>query len=157
MLTIHGRTREQGFSGKANWEIIRELKEKLDVPVIANGDIFNGEDAIKCLKETKVDGVMIGRGVLGSPWMIGQIDSAIKGNNDFKEPTLEERLKLIIEHIEELVKEKGEHGLLVARKHISWSCRNFPEAKYLRNKLVKAETSQKAIEILNKEISLIKV
>ncbi len=156
MITLHGRTREQGFSGKANWKVIKKLKEKLEIPVIANGDIFNEQDAIKCLKETNADGIMIGRGVLGSPWIIGRINSAIEGLTDFKEPSLEERLTLIIEHIEELTKEKGAHGLLIARKHISWSCKDFPNAKNLRHELVRVKTSDEAKYLLQKQISLIR-
>lgn len=148
MLTIHGRTREQGFSGKSNWEMIRKLKEKLEIPVIANGDICCGKDAIDCLERTKADGVMVGRGVLGSPWIIGEIDSVIKGYKNFKPPTIEEKLKLIIEHLDELISEKGEHGLLVARKHISWTCKDFNGSKRLRNLLVRAKTSQEVKELI---------
>ena len=142
MLTIHGRTREQGFSGKANWDIIRKLKEKLEIPIIANGDICNSKDAIKCLNATNADGVMIGRGVLGAPWIIGEIDAAIKGKKDFKIPTLEDRLLILIDHLDELIKEKGNHGLLIARKHISWTCKDFFGASDLRYNLVRAKTSE---------------
>ena len=144
MFTIHGRTREQGFNGKADWKFIRELKEELEIPVIANGDIFNVKDAIECLKITKADGIMIGRGVLGSPWIIGEIDSALKGLKNFKKPTTEEKLHLIIEHIDELIFEKGEHGLLLARKHIAWTCKEFDGAQNLRKNLVKAKSPKEA-------------
>ena len=144
MFTIHGRTREQGFNGKADWKFIRELKEELEIPVIANGDIFNVKDAIECLKITKADGIMIGRGVLGSPWIIGEIDSALKGLKNFKKPTTEEKLHLIIEHIDELIFEKGEHGLLLARKHIAWTCKEFDGAQNLRKNLVKAKSAKEA-------------
>jgi len=144
MFTIHGRTREQGFNGKADWKIIREIKEELEIPVIANGDIYNVKDAIECLKITKADGIMIGRGVLGSPWIIGEIDSALKGLENFKKPSIEEKLNLIIEHIDELIFEKGEHGLLLARKHIAWTCKNFDGAENLRRYLVKAKSAQEA-------------
>ena len=144
MFTIHGRTREQGFNGKADWMFIRELKEELEIPVIANGDIFSVKDAIECLKITKADGIMIGRGVLGSPWIIGEIDSALKGLENFKKPTTEEKLHLIIEHIDELILEKGEHGLLLARKHIAWTCKNFDGAQNLRSDLVKVKSSEEA-------------
>ena len=156
MITLHGRTREQGFSGKANWGVIKRIKEKLDIPVIANGDIFNQGDAIKCLKETKADGVMIGRGVLGAPWMIGGINAAIEGNKNFKEPELKERLRLIIEHLDALIEEKGPHGLLIARKHISWSCKNFPDAKILRKNLVTAKTSEEVRHLVEDHIYAIK-
>ena len=144
MFTIHGRTREQGFNGKADWPFIRELKEGLEIPVIANGDIYNANDAIECLKITKADGIMIGRGVLGTPWIIGEIDSALKGLQDFKKPTTEEKLRLIIEHIDDLIFEKGEHGLLMARKHIAWTCKNFDGAQNLRKNLIKAKSPEEA-------------
>ena len=146
MFTIHGRTRAQGFNGKADWKFIRKLKEELEVPVIANGDIYNINDAIECLEITKADGIMIGRGVLGSPWIIGEIDSALKGLKNFKKPTIEEKLNLIIEHIDELIFERGEHGLLLARKHIAWTCRGFEGAQNLRNNLVKAKSYEEAKE-----------
>ena len=156
MITIHGRSREQGFSGSANWEIIGELKEKLDIPIIANGDICNGKDALECLKITKADGVMIGRGVLGAPWIIGEIDSALNGCDKFISPRVEEKLNLLIEHIDDLVEEKGNHGLLIARKHISWICRDFSGAKSLRNRLVRVNTSKEVKEILLNKIAFLK-
>ena len=156
MFTIHGRTREQGFNGKADWKFIRELKEELEIPVIANGDIFNVKDAIECLKITKADGIMIGRGVLGSPWIIGEIDSALKGLENFKKPTVEEKLHLIIEHIDELIFEKGQHGLLLARKHIAWTCKEFEGAQSLRKNLVKAKSPQEAKDELLLMISALK-
>ena len=142
MITIHGRTREQGFSGEADWQIIAEIKQILEIPVIANGDIRNGDDACECLAITKADGVMVGRGILGSPWLIGEIDSSIKGYKNFHKPTVIEKLKLINEHVDALIDEKGYHGLLLARKHISWSCKDFPQANNLRNKLVRAKTAE---------------
>ena len=144
MFTIHGRTREQGFNGKADWQFIRKLKEELEIPLIANGDIYNVKDATECLKITKADGIMIGRGILGSPWIIGEIDSALKGLENFKKPTVEEKLHLIIEHIDELIFEKGQHGLLLARKHIAWTCKEFEGAQSLRKNLVKAKSPQEA-------------
>ena len=156
MVTIHGRTRAQGFNGKADWKFIRELKEEIEIPVIANGDIFNVKDAIECLKITKADGIMIGRGVLGSPWIIGEIDSALKGLKNFKKPTTEEKLHLIIEHIDELIFEKGEHGLLLARKHIAWTCKEFDGAQNLRKNLVKAKSAKEAKDEILLMISSLK-
>ena len=138
MITLHGRTRKEGFSGKSDWNMIGRIKKLLEIPLIANGDIRNPNDALNCFKVTNADGLMIGRGILGSPWKIGEIDYAIKELKGFKEPTIEEKLLLIIEHLDELTKEKGNHGLLLARKHISWTCKNFQGASNLRNKLVRA-------------------
>ena len=156
MFTIHGRTRQQGFNGKADWQFIRELKEEIEIPVIANGDIFSVKDAIECLKITNADGIMIGRGVLGSPWILGEIDAALKGLNNFKKPTIEEMFRLIIEHIDELIFEKGEHGLLLARKHIAWTCKNFDGAENLKRNLVKAKSPEEAKEKILLMISKLK-
>ena len=152
MITLHGRTRKEGFSGKADWDMIGEIKNLLEVPVIANGDIKNPQDAIKCLKKTNADGLMIGRGILGSPWVIGEIDHAIREIKGFKEPNIQARLNLIIEHLDELIKEKGDHGLLIARKHISWYCKNFPGATILRNDLVRAKNPQEVKDLISKTI-----
>ena len=152
MFTVHGRTRKEGFSGKADWDMIGKIKRELEVPVIANGDINNSNDAINCLQKTNADGVMIGRGVLGSPWRIGEIDYGIKKIKGFKEPNIEQKLNLIIEHLDELINEKGNHGLLIARKHIAWTCRNFPGATNLRNSLVKSLDAEEVKELINKMI-----
>jgi len=153
MITLHGRTRKQGFAGKSDWEMIGKLKKSLEIPVIANGDIKNGEDALNCLKKTNADGVMIGRGILGSPWKIGEIDYAIREIKNFKEPNLEQKLSLIIEHLDELIKEKGDHGLLIARKHISWTCKDFKGASNLRNKLIRAVDKNEVKNLINKMIN----
>ena len=156
MITLHGRTRKQGFSGKADWEMIGKLKDKLEIPLIANGDIKNPSDAINCLKQTNADGVMIGRAILGSPWKLGEIDYVIKEIKGFKEPNIEEKLMLIIEHLEELIKEKGDHGLLIARKHISWTCKNFSGATKLREKLVRSNDHREVKELINLMIKTLK-
>ncbi len=148
MITLHGRTRKQGFSGTADWEMIGKVKEKLEIPVIANGDIKNSADAINCLKQTNADGVMIGRAILGSPWKLGEIDYAIREIKGFKEPNIDQKLMLIIEHLDELIKEKGDHGLLIARKHISWTCKDFPGATKLRNNLVRAIDPKEVKELI---------
>ncbi len=156
MVTIHGRTRKEGFAGKADWEMISRIKKILEIPVIANGDIKNPADALNCFNQTNADGLMIGRGILGSPWKIGEIDYAIKKQKGFREPNVEERLLLIIEHLDELIKEKGDHGLLIARKHISWTCKNFSGAIKLRNNLVRATDAKEVKELINKTIGALK-
>ena len=152
MITLHGRTRKQGFSGKADWEMIGRIKELMEIPVIANGDIKTPEDALNCLEKTKADGVMIGRGILGSPWKIGEIDYAIRDIKNFRVPNLEQKLNLIIEHLDALIEENGDHGLLIARKHISWTCKDFKGASNLRNNLVRAVDAKEVKELINKMI-----
>ena len=152
LITVHGRTRKQGFSGKSNWEAISKIKESLDIPIIANGDIKNSQDAIECLKITNADGVMIGRASMGAPWLIGQIDEEIKNQKPFKTPDAKMKINLSLEHLKLLILKKGNHGLLIARKHMSWTCRDFEGASTLRQKLVRASTPEEAIKLLEEEL-----
>jgi len=152
LITVHGRTRKQGFSGKSNWEAISKIKESLDIPIIANGDIKNSQDAIECLKITNADGVMIGRASMGAPWLIGQIDEEIKNQKSFETPDAKMKINLCLEHLKLLVLKKGNHGLLIARKHMCWTCRDFVGASTLRQQLVRASTPEEAIKLLEEEL-----
>tara|TARA_Y100001968_G_scaffold333899_1_gene400765 strand:+ start:14518 stop:15513 length:996 start_codon:yes stop_codon:yes gene_type:complete len=152
LLTLHARTRSQGFSGSADWDAIRRVKKILKIPLIANGDISSPETAILCLKRTQADGVMVGRGCLGSPWLIGQIDCALKGKPIFETPCAAEKIRITIEHLNLLVDKLGHKGLLIARKHMNWTCNNFDGANNLRSQLVRAKTYKEAIEILNRKL-----
>ena len=152
LITVHGRTRKQGFSGNADWEAISKIKKSLDIPVVANGDIRNSRDAIECLKITNADGVMIGRASMGAPWLVGQIDAEIKNQKTFREPDAKMKVSLSLEHLKLLVSKKGNHGLLIARKHMNWTCRGFQGASTLRQKLVRASTPNEAIKLLEDEL-----
>lgn len=152
LLTLHGRTRKQGFSGKANWHKIKEVKEALNIPVIANGDINNIDNALNCLKTTGADGLMIGRGCMGAPWLLGQIHAVLQGSSLIAEPKAKEKISIALEQLKELVNRKGDHGLLIARKHINWTCKGFPEAIDLRHKVIQAKTPGEAIKILENEL-----
>ena len=152
LLTVHGRTRKQGFSGNANWEAIAKIKKSLNIPVIANGDIKNSKDAITCLEITNADGVMIGRASMGAPWLVGQIDEELKNNQTFKPPDAKMKISLSLEHLKLLVSKKGNHGLLIARKHMNWTCRGFEGSSSLRHKLVRADTPNDAIKLLENEL-----
>ncbi len=152
LITVHGRTRSQGFSGKSNWEAIAEIKKSLDIPVIANGDIKDSQDTIKCLDLTNADGVMIGRASMGAPWLVGQIDQEIKNQKTLITPDAKMKLNLSLEHLKLLLRRKGDHGLLIARKHMNWTCRGFDGASNLRHKLVRANTPNKAIKLLEEEL-----
>ena len=152
LITVHGRTRKQGFSGNANWEAIAKIKKSLDIPVIANGDIKNSKDAITCLEITNADGVMIGRASMGAPWLVGQIDEELKNNQTFKPPDAKMKVSLSLEHLKLLVSKKGNHGLLIARKHMNWTCRGFEGSSSLRYKLVRAHTPNDAIKLLENEL-----
>ena len=149
LLTLHGRTREQGFKGHADWQAIAQVKAALTIPVIANGDINTPEDAQRCLAITGADGVMVGRGSMGAPWLVGQIDAALRGLPIPAAPDATGRLQLAKEQLLALVSERGDHGLLIARKHMGWTCTGFPGAPQLRHQLMRAPTPDAAVELLN--------
>ena len=149
LLTLHGRTREQGFKGQANWEAIAAVKRALRIPVIANGDINSPDDALRCLQVTGADGVMVGRGTMGSPWLVGQIDAALSGVAIPPTPGAAERIALAREQLQALVATKGDHGLLIARKHMGWTCTGFPGASQLRHALMRAPTPGEALALLD--------
>ena len=149
LLTLHGRTREQGFKGHADWQAIAKVKAALTIPVIANGDINTPEDAQRCLAITGADGVMVGRGSMGAPWLVGQIDAELRGVPIPAAPDASGRLQLAKEQLLALVSERGDHGLLIARKHMGWTCTGFPGAPQLRHQLMRAPTPAAAVELLN--------
>ncbi len=149
LLTLHGRTREQGFKGNADWAAIAAVKRALTVPVIANGDITSPADALRCLAETGTDGVMVGRGTMGAPWLVGQIDAALVGQPIPPTPGPADKLALAAEQLQALVAVKGDHGLLIARKHLSWTCTGFAGAPQLRHALMRAPTPADALALLD--------
>ncbi len=151
LITLHGRTREQGFRGAADWEAIGRVKKNLSIPVIANGDVNNAEDAYQCLKKTGADGLMIGRASMGAPWLVGQINSTLQGNA-IQTPSPYTKVSVALEHLQALLASKGDHGLLIARKHLGWTCRGFPGASKLRYSLLRAQTPLEAEALLQKEL-----
>jgi nifR3 family TIM-barrel protein len=148
LLTLHGRSREQGFKGRADWGAIAAVKRALTIPVIANGDVNSPEDALHCLAETGADGVMVGRGTMGSPWLVGQLDAALSGRPIPPTPAAAERIALAAEQLRALVAAKGDHGLLIARKHMGWTCQGFAGAPQLRHALMRAPTPAAALALL---------
>lgn len=135
-VTVHGRTREQYYSGKADREIIRKVADAVSIPVIANGDIFTAYDAKSMLEETGACAVMIGRGSQGNPWIFRQINELFSLGEVLTKPTAEERISLAMEHITLMCQLKGEYiGIREARKHGSWYIKGLPGAAQLRNKI----------------------
>ncbi|MFN9621104.1 MAG: tRNA dihydrouridine synthase DusB [Synechococcaceae cyanobacterium] len=148
LLTLHGRTREQGFRGRADWGAIAAVKRALTIPLIANGDVNGPEEALRCLAITGADGVMVGRGTMGAPWLVGRLDAALADRPLPPLPTPRERLSLAAEQLQALVVERGDHGLLIARKHMGWTCQGFAGAAGLRHGLMRAPTPADALELL---------
>ena len=135
-ITIHGRTRDEFYSGKADWDIIKKVKESVNIPVIGNGDIIDEESAKKMLEYTGVDGIMIGRGSMGNPWIFKQIEHYLKTGEKLPRPTNQEKYEILKEHIELDIKEKGESvALNEMRKHIAWYTKNMKDSSSFRNQI----------------------
>ncbi|NER35544.1 MAG: tRNA dihydrouridine synthase DusB [Oscillatoria sp. SIO1A7] len=153
MITIHGRTRKQGYTGQANWQWIGEVKKALTIPVIANGDIVSVESAVLCLEQTGADGVMCSRGTLGYPFLVGEIDYFLKNGEKKQPPTLVERLECAKEHLQMLWEYKGARGVQQARKHMTWYIKGFPGANELRDKLARVASVEEGCELIDGAIA----
>jgi tRNA-dihydrouridine synthase B len=152
MITVHGRTRAQGYNGAARWEWIGRVKEILSIPVIANGDIFSVDAAIRCLEQTGADGVMCSRGTLGYPFLVGEIDHFLKTGQEKAAPTPVERLQCAREHLQMLWEYKDDRGVRQARKHMTWYAKGFTGAADLRGQLSVIENVDQGLEILDRAI-----
>lgn len=148
MLTLHGRTRAQGYTGEANWGWIARVKAALSIPVIANGDIFSVDAAVNCLEQTGADGVMCSRGTLGYPFLVGEIDHFLKTGQRRTPPTIIERLECAKEHLIMLAQYKGKKGIFQARKHMTWYAKGFAGASDLRDQLCQIESVQQGCQLL---------
>ncbi len=151
LITIHGRTREQYYSGQVDLDIIKKVKENVRIPVIGNGDIKDTKDAIKMFEYTGVDGIMIGRGTLGEPWKIKDIIDELQNGIRPQEKTPQEKFKIIKEHIEMEIKEKGEYvGVREMRKHICWYLKNLKDSSKVRTIVNELENKDEVISTLEK-------
>jgi len=147
-ITVHPRSRQEGFSGRANWDLIRRVKARVKIPVIGNGDVRTPEDGLRMFEETGCDAIMIGRGALGNPWLFGQILARLEGSNREALPSLDQRIALCLRHTRELVAKRGEFsGLRQMRKHFGWYTKGFPGGARLRATLVHLESLQQVTEV----------
>ena len=148
-ITIHGRTRSEYYSGKANLEIIRKVKESVNIPVIGNGDVVDEISAKEMFEKTGVDGIMIGRGSFGNPWIFREIKYYLETGEFLDKPKNTEKLEIIKEHINLAVEQKGEIAIKELRKHIAWYVKGLKNSSEFRNNINKIETKEeleKALE-----------
>ena len=163
-ITIHGRTRSEFYTGKADWDIIKEVKDSVKIPVIGNGDIVDEETAYQMFEKTGVDGIMIGRGSFGNPWIFRETVQYLQNGipwifrnikhflitgEKLPSPTNSERLNIIKEHIDLAVEEKGEIAIKELRKHIAWYTKNLKNSSEFRNSINMIETKEQLIKTLN--------
>lgn len=147
-LAIHGRTREQYYSGKADWDIIAKIKENINIPVIGNGDVFEVEDAINMINKTNCDAIMIGRGAQGNPWIFKRINHYMKTGEILPEPSGEEKINTALKHLKLAVDEHGEYvAVREMRKHIAWYLKGLRGSARLRDEINKIESYE---EVVNK-------
>ncbi|TVZ77834.1 tRNA-U20-dihydrouridine synthase [Aeribacillus composti] len=153
-VALHGRTRVQMYEGEANWDIIREVKQAVNIPVIGNGDVKTPQDAKRMLDETGADGVMIGRAALGNPWMIYRTVKYLETGELIEEPTVREKIDVCKLHLERLINLKGEHiAVREMRKHAAWYLKGIRGNAKVRNAINNCETKEELVSLLERFVS----
>lgn len=148
-VSVHGRTRVQMYTGKANWDIIKEVKQSVSIPVIGNGDVFTPEDAKRMLDHTGCDGVMIGRAALGNPWMLYRTIRYLNSGELLPEPEAAEKIRIAILHLDRLVKLKGEHvAVKEMRKHMAWYLKGLHGAARIKDVIMEQTRRDEMVRTL---------
>lgn len=155
-VAVHGRTREQYYTGNADWDIISNVKAAVNIPVIGNGDITTPVDAKKMIEQTGCDGVMIGRAARGNPWIFKEVSHYLATGELIERPTLDEVRKMILRHARMLVEYKGNFiGIREMRKHVSWYISGYPHSAAIRNQVNMVESIEELEELINEKVSII--
>ena len=154
-ITVHGRTREQFFRGETDLSVIREVKEAVKIPVIGNGGISDGPSALRMLRETGCDGLMIGQASMGNPWIFREIRHYLDTGEVLKRPEEEEIIELMLRHARMLIRENGEHmGILKMRSHASWYLTGFPNASHMRQEINRISTYEELEQTIRSYIHI---
>lgn len=148
-VSVHGRTREQLYTGKANWDILRDVKQAVNIPVIGNGDVFSPEDAKRLLEHTNCDGVMIGRGALGNPWMLYRTVHFLTTGELLPDPSPSEKIRIAVLHLDRLSDLKGENvAVREMRKHLAWYLKGMPDSAMVKNSVMDLTSRSEVVSVL---------
>lgn len=148
LITVHGRTKAQGYSGFSDWSVIREVKRRVSIPVLANGDIFDAYDVQRALDITGADGVLIARGALGNPWIFAQATELLTTGAIKTMPTFAEHFSLVLTHAKRHVAQYGDRGIVSFRKHLSWYTKGMRDAKAFRSALVRINSFDELLHLV---------